>query len=179
MQIWPTAARSKRVDFSTPLFYSGVGAFVRADDNRFDENLDLINAASISVATMDGEMADAIARNDFPKANRIAVPQLSEISSMLLNVAEGKADVTFVELYFAHEFLQSNPGSLKNVAGSAPIRVFPNTIMLRSGESELKAMLNVASEELLNLGTVERLLTKYEPARGMFYRVQQPFRLAD
>ena len=175
--IWPTAQRTRYADFSIPLFYSGVGIFVRKDDNRFTDHLDLINSPDVTIATMDGEMSQAIARSDFPKARELAVPQLSEISTMLLNVKNRKADVAFVELYFAHEFLKHNPATIKNIVPDRPIRVFPNTILLKRGEGELKALLNTALDELINLGTVDKLLYKYEPQPGTFYRLAKPYRV--
>ena len=104
--LWPTTARARYATFSQPLFYSGVGVYVRADDNRFAGNLSRINDPSVKIATIDGEMAAAIAKTDFPRATEVALPQLSEIATMLLNVKEGKADVTFVEKYFAYEFMK-------------------------------------------------------------------------
>jgi polar amino acid transport system substrate-binding protein len=177
--IWPTASRARLVEFSTPLFYSGVGAYVRAKDTRFDDNLVGLNSESVKIATMDGEMAELIAQNDFPKAERIQVPQLSDITMMLLNVKGGKADVSFVELYFAHEFLKNNPGSIRNITPDNPIRVFPNTALVKRGEVEFKAMINVALDELINQGVVDRLLDKYEPAPGTFYRKGLPYRVAN
>jgi polar amino acid transport system substrate-binding protein len=169
--IWPTGARAKQADFSDPLFYSGVGAFVRQDDDRFIDNLQAINSPDVKIATIDGEMAEAIALSDFPKAQRVGLPQLSDISMMLLNVKEGRADVTFVELFFAHEFLKNNPGSIKNITPDRPVRVFPNTMLLRHGQPEFKALLNTALEEQINLGIVDNLIVKYEPAPGIFYRL--------
>jgi len=177
--IWPTAARAREADFTDPLFYSPVGVYVRKGDTRFLNNLSLINSADVKIATIDGEMAAVIARADFPSAERVELPQLSEISTMLLNVKEGKADVTFVELYFAEQFLKNNPGSIENIASNRPLRVFPNTVMLRSDQAALKAMLNTALRELVNLGTVDRLLTKYEPAPGTFYRIERAYRQSE
>ncbi len=174
--IWPTGARSRFASFSTALFYSAVGAYVREDDNRFDGKLKALNDPSVTIATMDGEMAQAIAKTSFPKAKTIEVPQTSEITSMLLNVKSNKADVTFVELYFAHEFLRNNPGTLRNIAVENPIRVFPNTILLPAGDPELRHNVDVSLHELLNLGVVETLIEKYEPVPGIFYRVAAPFR---
>ncbi len=175
--IWPNAARARHVDFSSPLYYSPVCAFVRTDDDRFVNDLTRIDSPDVTIATIDGEMAQAIAKSDFPKAKTIELPQMSEISMMLLNVKEKKADVTFAELYFAHEFMKKNPGSLKNISGEKPIRIFPNTIMLKSNEPQLKAMLNTALEELVNLGIVDKLIDKYEPERGIFYRLSLPYRV--
>lgn len=173
--IWPNSKRSRHVHFTRPLFYSGVCAYVRADDSRFDSGTANMNSPSVKIATMDGEMAEVIANTDFPKAQKLQVPQLSEITSMLLNVKDGKADVTFVELFFATEFLKNNPGALKNVTPNAPLRVFPNTVMIPLGEYELEQMLNTALEELLSVGLVDRLIDKYEPEPGTFYRLRTPY----
>ncbi|MDD5586116.1 MAG: transporter substrate-binding domain-containing protein [Alphaproteobacteria bacterium] len=175
--IWPNSRRSTHVDFTKPLFYSGIAAYVRADDNRFDKNITLINSPSVKIATMDGEMAEVIASTDFPLAQKVQVPQLSEISNMLLNVKDRKADVTFVELYFAHEFLKNNPGALKNITADKPLRVFPDTVMIPGNEFALRQMLDTAFEELLNTGYVDSLLDKYEPAPGTFYRLAPPFHI--
>jgi len=37
----------------------------------------------------------------------------------------------FVEPYIANQFLASHPGSIKNVTADDPVRVFPNTMMLK------------------------------------------------
>jgi ABC-type amino acid transport substrate-binding protein len=177
--IWPTAARAREADFSDPLFYSAVGAYIRPNDRRFGGKLAAINSPKVRIATVDGELAETIARTQFPQAQIVGLPQLTEITTMLLNVTQNKADVAFVELYFAQEFLKNNPGSLVRLAPEQPVRIFPNTILLRRGEPELKAFLNTAINEQLNLGAVERSLAKYEPARGTFYRVSQPFSLSD
>ena len=120
-------------------------------------------------------MAQAIADADFPKAARFEVPQLAEISTLLLNVQQKKADVTFVELYFVHQFLEKNPGSVQNIVPHNPIRVFPNTVLLRKGQFEFKAMLDQALTELINLGVVDKLIDKYEPVPGIFYRRESRF----
>lgn len=173
--IWPNSDRAQHADFTIPLFYSGIGVYVRNDDNRFINNLQLINSSEISIATIDGEMAESIAKTDFPNAKTIQLPQLSQISNMLLNVQNKKADVSFVELYFAHEFLKNNPNTIKNIVPNNPIRIFPNTILLKAGEYKLKSMLNIALEQLINLGIIDKLIDKYEPEPGTFYRLQKPY----
>ena len=177
--IWPTAARGREADFTIPLYYSGVCAYVRADDDRFTDNLEAINSPNIKIATIDGEMAEAIASSDFPNAQQVSLPQLSEIPVMLLNLKQSKADVTFVELFFAYEFLEKNPGSIKNITPNNPIRVFPNTILLRRDQPGLKALLNIALEEILNLGLIDKLIKKYEPYPGTFYQVALPYRTSN
>jgi len=172
--IWPTSARAKYAAFSHPMFFSGVSAYVRVGDHRFDDSLDALNNPAIKIATIDGEMAAAIASSDFPKAQQVALPQLPGISTMLLNVKDGKADATFVEKYFAEEFLKNNPGSLRRV-GDNVVRVFPNTILVKLGDDELLGFLNTAIEEINNLGVIRSLLKKYEPSPGTFLPLALPY----
>lgn len=175
--IWVIAERALKADFTKPLYYSGIGVYVRSDETRFDQDLSLINSPDVRIATLDGEVAQSIANTTFPKAQQVSLPQLSEISTMLLNVETGKADVAFVEYYFASEFLRNNPGSLKNLAPDKPFRIFPNTILVRTGDNAFRRFLDNALGEVINLGIVDELLKKYEPEPGTFYRTVLPYQL--
>jgi ABC-type amino acid transport substrate-binding protein len=174
--IWPSSSRSKQVDFCTPLFYSGIGVYVRTNEERFSiSDLKEINQDTVKIATIDGEMSDIIARSQFTKAQRVSVPQLSDVSQILLNVIQKKADVAFVEPYIAYRFLENNPGTVKNIAAGRPIRVFPNTMMFKRNQMEFKTMLNITLTELINSGFVNGLVDKYEPAPGLLNRVALPY----
>ncbi|MDP9191216.1 MAG: transporter substrate-binding domain-containing protein [Acidobacteriota bacterium] len=173
--IWPTAARAREADFTDPLFYSAVAAYVRPDDKRFGDKLAALNSRNVRIATIDGELAETIAQTQFPDAQTVGLPQMTEISTMLLNVKENKADVAFVELYFAEQFLKNNPGSLVRLAPDQPVRIFPNTILLRKGQAELKAFLNTGIDEQFNLGAIDRTIAKFEPVPGTFHRLSQPY----
>lgn len=180
--VWANTSRAKIADFSTPLFYSGIGIYVRSDENRFGDNLAegaglaALNNPDIKISTIDGEMSSIIASSQFPEAETVSLTQLSDVSQLFLEVTQRKADVTFAEPFFAHEFLQNNPGTIKNIAQARPIRVFPNTMMFKRGEMEFKSMLNRALEEVINSGLVDEQLDKYEPFPGAFYRVAYPYR---
>ena len=177
--IWPTSLRGKHVDFVDPLFYSVVKAYTQSYNTRFDNNILSINSPNVKISTIDGEMTSIIADFDFPKAQQNAVIQLTGVSQTLLDVKENKSDVTFVEPAIALEFASKNPNTIKEVSGVAPLRVFPNSMMLPKGATKLKSTLNIAIEELINNGFVDKVITKYEKYPNSFYRVhtkyQQPF----
>ena len=175
-EVWANTSRATRVDFSIPIFYSGIGAYVRVDDHRFDKDLNTINDPKVKVSVIDGEMSLLITETDFPKAKRVSLPQLSQISQMLLNVKMKKADVAFVETYQAMEFIKNNPDSLRNVATERPLRVFGNTCMFRQDEYAFKAMLNAALMELINSGFVDSVIRNYEGLPGVLYRPALPYR---
>lgn len=174
--VWANASRAKRADFTVPLFYSGIGIYTRTDDHRFDADQAALNSSSVKLATIDGEMSDIISHQDFPEASRVSLPQLSDNSQLLLGLKDKKADATFVEPYIAQQFLASNPGTIRNIALEKPIRIFPNTMMVKKGETKLRTMMDTALLEVLNSGVVDKILRRYSKEPGTFYPVALPYR---
>lgn len=173
--VWPNANRARYADFSVPLFYSGIVVYARADDNRFNSNFKAINAKTVTISTIDGTVQDAMAHKDFPEAKVLSHPEMSDASQILLDVTSHKADVTFIEPGLAAIFLKSHPGSVKDVSPAKPLGVVGNTMMFKLGEPSFKSMLNTALSELINTGVVDKLIDKYEPGRGAYYRVSRPY----
>ena len=173
--IWPTSERGKHVDFANPLFFSAVKAYTQNNNNKFDGNLKSINNKDVKISTIDGEMTSIIADLDFPNAKKVPVSQMLGVSQTLLDVKTGKTDISFVEPAIALEFDAKNPNSIKEIKNIKPLRVFPNAMMLPKGEEEFKSTLNIAINELLNNGFVDKLIDKYEKYPNSFYRVQTPY----
>lgn len=171
--IWPNSTRSKKVDFSTTLYYSAVNAYVKVNDYRFNTPKD-IDSNNIIIATVDGEMSSIIAKNSYPTVKTLSLPQDASIAQNLLNVKSGKADVTFVEQAVANDFLTNNPGSIKNPF-SGYIRIFGNTIVLPKGQDSFTNMINTAMQEIINSNDAERIVRSYEKYPNSFYLPQKPF----
>ncbi len=172
--IWVNAARAREADHTKPLYYSGIGAWVRADDDRFNNDLSLLNHKDFTIATIDGEAASIIAKSDFPKATLFSLPELSSVSDMALSVSTGKADITFLENYIAQGFLKSNPNTLQRVKGD--IRVYGNSVHIKKGEHDLRLMLNSAIEEVANSSLVEDLFIKYDVPAGSYFMPAKPYK---
>ncbi|MBD9363353.1 substrate-binding periplasmic protein [Methylomonas fluvii] len=175
--VWPLSQRAKVADFTQPIYFGGAEAYVRQGDDRFDANLEILNNSKYRIATIDGEVTEAIAQRDFPKANKLSLPQLTDISQALLSVAEKKADITFVEPFVAYDFIKTNPGKIRPARPGKPIRLYANTMMLRQDDTILRRTLDNVIDELVNNGFVDQVLRKYEPFPGAFYRRAQPFEL--
>lgn len=172
---WPNAGRAREVDFTQPISYQAVYAYARAEDHRFDKNLAAINNPSVTLVTMDGEMSSMIADTDFPKARRIALPQLSSGGELHLNVALGKGDVTFTDLPSAAQYERNNPGKIRRVPSAAPLRVFGNPLAVARGEDAFRRMIDTATQEMLSNGQIEKILAKYEEFPGTLLRVALPY----
>jgi ABC-type amino acid transport substrate-binding protein len=121
-------------------------------------------------------MSDIIASSQFPLAQKISLPQNSDVSQTLLNIQNSKADITFVEPFIAEQYLKNNPNSVQNIIQKNPIRTFGNCFMFKKGQSEFKRMLDIAIAETLNKGFVEKSIAKYEIVPNSFYRVQSPYK---
>lgn len=184
--VWANYTRARLATLSRPVYYSGIGIFVRQNDSRFPndwsagtvtDRTSLLNRPEIRIATIDGETGDLIAKTQFPKATRVSLPQNADIPQLFLEVADNKADVLFAEPFFAHEYLKNNPGKIRNIAAKTPIQVLGNCFMFRQGEWQLKQMFDVAIEVQQNSGFTDGLLEKYEKAPGQFYSVAFPYRI--
>lgn len=176
--IWPNCNRARVVDFGKPLYYSPVFAYVKKGDKRFNaNNLVSLNSPQYSISTIDGETSEIIAREEFPKARKSSLPQLSDGAQLLLSVATGKANVSLTEPANAAAFMKNNPGQIECVSDTKPIRIFANCWMFRRGQMEFKNMLDTALEQLINSGYVDKIISKYEPAPNTFFRVAIPYQL--
>jgi len=175
--LWPNASRAKAASFTSPIFYSAITAWCRPNDNRFSHSVSSINSPSVKIATIDGAMEDIIAKTDYPKAQRISLPELSPFVLNLLGIVGKKADVTFAEPMVVHEFLAKNPGALKQIRPDQPVRIFGNSLVVKRGETELKDFLDIGLQEIVNNGQVENILEKYEPQRSTFHPIALPYRL--
>jgi len=174
--LWRNAGRAKNVAFSTPLFYSTLGIYVRASDNRFDLDRRAINNRGIRVASMDGELAGDIARTEFPLAAVSALPQLSDYSQMLLEVVNGKADVTFFNRVLGSRFMRQNPGQLRDISGSTPIRVYAECFLLPLRDPAFKSMIDASLSEMIENGDVDRAFRKNGENPEEYYRPIVPYR---
>lgn len=174
--VWANSQRGKQVDFTTPLYFSPVKAYVKDGNTKFDSNIAGLNSSGVTISTLDGEMTSIIAKFDFPNATVASMPQNTDVSQLLLNVADGKADVTFVEPVVANEFIKNNPGKVKEISNVKALRIFPNVMMVGDGETKFLSMMNSALEELQNNGFVDKVIDKYEPYPNSFYRVAVPYK---
>ena len=173
---WSNSTRGKSAEFSQSVYYSAINAYVRASDNRFNGDITVANNASYKLATIDGETSQLIASRQFPKAQTLQLPQLTDVSQMLLNVVDGKADMAFLEPTVANAYLKNNPGKVKNVSIDKPVVIYGNVMLIKKGEFTFKSAIDNAIIELLNNGYVDGVINNYEKDYpGGFYRVAVPY----
>ena len=168
-------AYAKAALFSAPLMYGTTYVFVRVEDHRFDSSLNAINTPDVRIAQIDGEGAQVVATENFPKASGYFLPPMSNISEVLIAVATKKADVAFLQIAPGRGFMEHNPGKLK-VLNQRPVRTWIQPLMTFShGEHDLKYMIDATLRELHENGFVERVLRKYDPHLDSYLLVAKPY----
>lgn len=160
--IWATPSRGRNMAFTTPMFFSPTVAFARADDTRFDYNLEAINNSNVTVALSDDDITVEIYKADFPKASTYEIPQLSGQEELLVAIAAGKADVTFNSPTRLKTYNKLNAEKMKIIPSTKPLRIFQNTVATDIHESALIHMLNTTFYHLIDNGTVDKIIKKYQ-----------------
>ncbi|MFA6279254.1 MAG: transporter substrate-binding domain-containing protein [Bdellovibrionales bacterium] len=174
--VWTSSARAHKILLTSPLFFASIHAYVKEGDNRFDNKPEALNNDSVTLSVMDGASGLAVASTTFPKANLYKVPQLGNISEIMMGVATGKADATIFDESNILAYNKKNPQHpLRRVLGLPPLRLYGESFAVGMGEFELRELLNTAISELQNNGTIDSILKKYEPEYGRFERARDPF----
>ncbi len=172
-----TGARARGNDFVMPVYYLPLYAFVRADDHRFNDfkgDIDVLNNSEYSMAVLEGGATSVIQQQNFPKTKAYEYPQLTSPAELFAGVAQGKADIAVYDLITFNEFNAHNPGKLKQLP-SAPIKIYPNVMAVKTGKDALRQMLSNATLDLLLSGTIEKILQKHEKYPQTIYRVALPY----
>lgn len=173
--LWKSPARARHALFTIPTNYGVYYAYVRNDDTRFDSGLSGIDDPGVKIAIIDGEYGESVAGESFAKAQTYRLPQLSDISQLLESVAAGKADVVFLQKAPAAGYLAANPGKIRAI-DAYPVRVMPApAVAVPVGEQDLKALLDAAFEFMINNGTVEHILRRYDPALSSYNLIARPY----
>ena len=163
--------------FSRPAFYQPVFVVVRKDEKRFSKNTDL-NSADLKMVALDGDNPVAIAKADFPKAQVLALPNMTDFSQVLVNVADGKADFTIVDAFTFGTYNKNNPGKLKIVSPDEPIRIYPVSYVFSKDDTVFRDAVNAALDELILDGTIDRIMDKYDIYPNTYYRATVSYKNA-
>lgn len=176
---WPEIAAGSVVAYGIPMFYAGIYPVVRADDTRFtDHGFDQFNKPDITFAALDGDPVTAIAQVRFPKAKLNVLPPSTDNGTYALQVVVRKADVMLWDQNGIFQFNKENKEKLRIIAGDTPVKLQAFSLAVERKDMILKDWLDNAVLELINDGTIDRLLRKWEAEPGKtFLRVASPFKI--
>lgn len=160
-QMWPNEAREKAAVFSKAPISTGIYPYVKEGEKRFDpNNLKAINSSKYKVAVIDGSMDMFIAKEDYPQAELVALPQLASFSEIYLNITQGKADISFTDPSAAELFNKSNDVKVVKL-GTVPVRSFSNSFALKKDNTALLNEWNAGLSKVMAGSEIEKILAKY------------------
>lgn len=163
---------------TTPIYFSAISAWVAADDTRFTSNLDNVNDPAITIAATDGSFPMLIAQSDYPKAKVLSLPETASYTMNLVNVADHKADIGFLEQYIGNQYSLANPGKVKNITPAKPVHISPNVFEVRKQDADLLSAMEMALNVLHYNGEIDAIIRKYEPVPNTFLRRASAYEMA-
>jgi len=162
-----TLPRAGVIDYTTPYAFVPVYGYVKPANRTFDRSFDAIDWTKATIAGLDGEGATTAARKMLPQAKFEVLPQLSNISEMLMLTATGKADISFVLPSVFADFDKTNPGVLRQAKLDKPLYVYAVAFGIPRDQMEFKSMLDNTLTQLTTSGELAAIHQKYDPT-GMF-----------
>ena len=156
------AERGRYVDYVTPIFALRSDFFVRVGDTRFDKDIRTINNPNITMITLEGDIYEKVVNRDFPDAKKMQLPQIAPFSDLYENVKTGKADVFFGDSGTGEDYMRQNPGILRKVSLPKSYIDMPASVTVSHGEMTLKRMLDIATQEMVNNGQIDDIISKYD-----------------
>jgi ABC-type amino acid transport substrate-binding protein len=175
--ITPTPDRAKQVAFSKSFFFIPYLAYARADDVRFDNNVQAIDDPAVKIAVIDGEFAFEIVKKRFSKAGLVTLPPLSDGSQVMLSVTTGKADIFLNDTAAAAVFMKANPGTVKPVS-QVPLRTLAAVLVLPQNDMAFKGMIDTVLDLMMGSGAVEDILAKYSTPESKFLTIAKPYEVS-
>jgi ABC-type amino acid transport substrate-binding protein len=160
--LWIETQNARFMAYSTPFYYNGISAYGRADETRFAEP-SALNDPAVRFVTRDGGTPDIVARQDYPKAQRVTFPSAVTDGEMIENVLSNKADVFIYGDDFLADYMAHNPGKLKDLFPGYKFRVYPIAIGLPMLDVGLKNTIDSSLAELRGGRFIEKALQKYAP----------------
>lgn len=161
--LFAASARGRVVSFSTPYAYTKIYLVIRANDTRFDQDINIINNPAYKISLLEGEATAIYARQKFPLAMPHAISQTQGFSFVLKDVELGKADATITDSKTIADYNKTNGHALRTVGtpvtSNAIIFPLPN-------DFRFKMMFDAALNELILDGSIEQILKKHDYAES-------------
>lgn len=167
-------ARANGGDFTKPIVYIPTYVFVRNDETRF-KTYDDLNKPIYTVATIDGEFSQIIARQMIPNAKEFSMQGLTTAAERMEMIASKKADFSPFEAAIGFEYIRKNPGKIRKF-GDKPLHVFGTSIIVPHKENALKNYLDNVIDNMTYDGTIDRVIAKHIPDKGAAFPPAVPYK---
>lgn len=164
----------KFLDFSDPIFYAPVHAYVRNNDARYKTLADL-NSDKVTFVGIDGDLSTELAGRLYPKAKLDTLPASTDPGMMMTNVNTKKGDTVILDVASVDGFNKTNKPGLKAINMATPVAVYPIGFSVMKDDGKLLTMINGVIAAMHDTNQIEPLLQKWLPGKGAYFSVAKPY----
>lgn len=175
---WVNAQRARSIDYTTPYMYERSAIFAHVGNNQFDHNVTALNDTKYKMSIMDGSSPAYVTQLNFPKAQKISIPEGAQLIQILMDTGAGKSDATFYAQLEGLMYMKANPGQLQMVQGSDHLGTFPLAFGLKRGQDEFRQMLNNTMMDIQAQGALDKIIAKYKIFPGIFLHPAPGYQVA-
>jgi polar amino acid transport system substrate-binding protein len=161
-QIWMIPTRTKFLNVTQPVTYTFLDAYVRPDDTRFDQDINLLNDEAVKIPVIDGDVTEYMATSKFPKAFRVSLNSDADWSQLYLEVVTKKADVFFVHAAAFGSVSSGSDVKLRKI-NKSPVFSFGARYAVPQGETVFRDMIDVALQSMIDDGTLSTMAKETSP----------------
>ena len=162
--------RSKNALFVAPFVYAPLYTVVRTDETRVQPDLSNLEASGVTINTLDGEVGTLTAKARFPNAKYTSAPQMTDLSTIIQDIVDKKADLAFVSPQVFYNYNDHNPGKLKILSLDYPLATYPIGFAVKAGDRDLADFLSDSTKFLNGIGVLDQIYDKYDPKHQLFLR---------
>lgn len=166
----PNGPRARVMSMSRTVFSQPVTIWLHKDDPRLvQKDPSWLNAGMTKFISVDGTAFTTLIENFFPQAAIVALPELTPVSDMYLELKGRKVDAMLMTTYNAVKFAEKNEGIVHQYTDrivNYPTYQFP----LPQGDAKMQSMVNMALQELVYNGVIDAVLGKYDPEKIYYKR---------
>lgn len=164
--MWETFERSTLASFSTPIFFSPINVYSRTElKNKltFEKCKVKYNNAKFTIGVIPGEVSDTITKSYFPLAKKVELDENAKNFDIVKKFKNKEIDLCFLEPYIAQNS-ELEMYTLNKTDSSLLLDdriLFPNSFMLRQKDIAFTKKLNIAINELIREGEIDKILREH------------------
>ncbi len=151
---WPTTERKLEMFFSQSLMKSDIYAYMNAGSPYASQDLETLKQnQKLRIVVKENDIHEEMAKQYFPNARLVRVPQLSHIEDVITFVLDNRADMTFWDETLVKKYCDEkgigDDMLFQKSFGDGPIATYDNSYALPWGEFELKKMVDEGIEKFV------------------------------
>lgn len=169
---WPELNQTKVALFSDSMFYSAMYPVVRKDDPLFKgqkPTLSRLNQPDVTFMYQDGNITGTLVPRVFDKAKYFTLAPGASGDEYMQVLISKKANISLIDRNDFHKLVTVDGDHFDLVEPDHPIKIQTFNFAVERHQTDLNAFLNTAIHDLINDGTMDLLLRKWEPEPGVTY----------